>query len=80
MAKKFYFTFGTSEKFPFQRGWVEVYAETKRQAAEIFNRHYPPRHGDTVNCAFIYDQAYFENTEMFLDATWGGCHRVLNAE
>lgn len=78
--KKFYFTFGTSPKFPHSGGWVEVIAETKYEAAEIFNKHYPPRLKDPMvcNCAFIYNQEKFEGTEMFKDGNLGAkCHAVL---
>ena len=35
-AKKFYFTFGTDEKYPFQGGWVEIIAENKKEAIITF--------------------------------------------
>lgn len=75
---KFYFTFGTHPQFPFYKGWVEVIADTREEAVEIYNSYYPPKHGNTINCSFIYSQEEFEQTEMF-KGTWGdGCHKVLD--
>lgn len=77
--KKFYFTFGTDPQFPFYKGWVEVFAEDRSQAAKIFNSHFPPRQEGIVNCAFIYPQEEFEKTDMFTNRSWGGCHQILSA-
>lgn len=76
---KFYFTFGTDPQFPFYKGWVEVYAKTERDAVELFKSHFPPRHENVVNCAFIYSQKFFEETDMFKKKSWGSCHKVLTA-
>lgn len=57
MKNKYYFTFGTSEYFPFKNGCVVVEAGTRSEAIDKFNAKYPPRKGSIlVNCAFIYDQ------------------------
>jgi len=76
--KEYYFTFGTSEQFPFKKGFVVVIADNKNRAVEIFNAHYPPVHKDIINCAFVYDEEAFKETNMFKEySDWNICHRVL---
>lgn len=53
----FYFTFGSSEDFPYQNGYLIVKAETIREAAYKFMMQYPNRDGsDCLNCSDYYDQ------------------------
>ena len=60
-AKKFYFTFGTDEKYPFQGGWVEIIAENKKEAIFTFQAHYPNRQGSPFyNACDCYESSYFE--------------------
>lgn len=76
---KFYFTFGPSLTFPFQNGWVEVQAPTKKAAIQVFNAYYPERHEGCVNCAFIYTEEEFKKTIMYQknENLGGGCHVII---
>ena len=75
----FYFTFGASETMPFQSGWVEVVATSREEAVNIFNRRFPPKHGNFVNCAFIYDEKAFMATNMYRDGNFGAkCQERLS--
>lgn len=77
--RKFYFTFGTDEKYPFQGGWVEVIAPSRHLAFETFKKHYPNREGSPfINCCDCYESAYFKSTDMFTDGNFGAfCHAVI---
>ena len=62
--KKFFFTFGSDDKFPFSKDdYVVVIAPTTAEAQKIFDKEYPPRiEGLGIsNCAFIYDEGDFEH-------------------
>ena len=76
---RFFFTFGTSDDYPFYGGWVEVFADTRETAIEKFRTKYPDLHENTVNCAFIYSEAEWNKTSM---AKYGsnqgfGCQDVI---
>lgn len=32
----YYYTFGTDERYPYQGGWVQVFAETMKEANQFF--------------------------------------------
>lgn len=75
---KFYFTFGTSERFPYQGGWVEVFAHDCDEAIQKFNENYGMIEKDVVNCSFIYSEKEFKKTSMFTGSNKGDkCHEVL---
>lgn len=75
--EKFYFTFGTSEQFPYYGGWVEVLAPDYHTAVATFRAKYPDIHEGIVNCSDIYTSAQFEKSEM-TDGNFGAfCHEVL---
>lgn len=75
---KFYFTFGSDEKFPFQGGWVEVHAKDLRWAIEIFRRKYPDRDDyGCLNCADYYSEEDFDMLETGNRGAF--CHEVLRA-
>lgn len=78
---KFYFTFGTDSGFSFKGGWVVVSATDRENAVKRFEEDFPPRkkNNNIVNCAWIYDQKSFEDTEMFRenDNLGYGCHKEL---
>jgi len=79
----FYFTFGTSETQPYMRGWLEIFAEGKNQAIEIFRSRYPDRIPGLINCSFIYDKEAFANIQQkyyLNDPTWNICHETLRAD
>ena len=54
---KFYFTFGSAEKFPYKRGqYIVVMADSYKEAAGKFKTKYPnPDGGDVLNCADYYN-------------------------
>lgn len=58
---KYYFTFGSDERFPYGReDYVEVEAEDRAQACRLFTEIHPKRRGsDLVNCSMIYTEAEF---------------------
>ena len=69
----FYYTFGSDYGFPFQDGWVEIIASNREEADEIFVRHFPCRHPNTLNCSFVYTEA--EWLEMDPARNWHGYKR-----
>ena len=76
---RFFFTFGTSDNYPYYGGWVEVFAENLDEAVEKFRKKYPDLHEHTVNCAFIYPESEWIKTEMakFGSNQGFGCHDVI---
>ena len=79
VKRRFYFTFGTDERFPFCGGWVEVLAKNLREAQKIFGQHYHSRPGSILlNCAFCYTEEEFKKTPMYAESNWGHrCWEVL---
>ena len=75
---KFYFTYGSDERFPFQNGWTEVHAENMRQAETLFRAVHPDRAPGTLNCSWVYDEKKFEKTDCFKKGNFGArCHEVI---
>lgn len=68
----FYFTFGTNPGFPFQRGWVEVWAKDIEEAIEKFRAKYPDRTPGVVNCAFFYDSKRWAEMNPEFNPVWEG--------
>ena len=68
--KTFYFTYGTSESFPFSKGWTEVIAPDKDTAIKLFNILHKPRF-DCTNASFIYSEEEFKETSMFKEGNLG---------
>lgn len=64
---KFYYTYGTSENFPFNGGWTEINAENRDIADNIFKMFHPnrPECKNYLNCACVYDEESFQNTKMY---------------
>lgn len=54
--QKYYFTFGSDEKFPYQNGFIEVRAESYVDAVRVFRDNVPDRTKDVLNCSDVYDQ------------------------
>ena len=59
---KFYFTYGTSQTFPFQGGWTEVIAPNRQAAVGAFRAIHPDVTPNIINCSFIYSEEQFKNT------------------
>lgn len=74
---KFFFTFGTSEKFPYCGGWVEVFAPDRAKAVATYRSHFPDVNEGIVNCSDIYTEEQFMKTEMVNNNLGATCHKVL---
>lgn len=74
---KYYFTFGTSEQFPFCGGWVDVIAPSRSAAVRTFREKYPDVNEGIVNCAGIYTSDQFSRLEMANGNLGAGCHEIL---
>ena len=55
---RFYFTFGSDLGFPYQDTYLIVIADCKGEAMTKFQKKYPNRHKDCLNCAFVYIHYY----------------------
>ena len=59
---KFYFTFGTDEKYPFgTNDYVLVFADTMAEAHAKFKKRHPDRMPGIMNCAFYYTEEEWNN-------------------
>ena len=76
----YYFTFGCDPIFPFEGGWAKVKANTKEEAIEKFDSHYPRINKNIINCAFIYTEEQFKRTRMYEKQDNGGrsCHKIID--
>lgn len=75
----YYYTFGSDMRFPYQGGWVQVFAETSEKADAIFRKYFPDRHPGILNCAAIYAQENFPKS-MLINGNLGKyCHKVLGS-
>lgn len=54
--QKFYFTFGSWEKFPHQNGYMVVEAVDLKDAVETFRNKYPDIHKNCLNCSDYYTE------------------------
>ena len=59
---KFYFTFGSDARFPYQNTYLIVIADCLEDAICKFRKKYPDRHKNIVNCAFWYSQEQWEGS------------------
>ncbi|MDL2327503.1 hypothetical protein LJC64_02430 [Ruminococcaceae bacterium OttesenSCG-928-A11] len=76
--QKYYYTFGSDERFPYQGGWVEVMATSFAEAHAKFRARFPDRHQNCLNCSDYYDQGRMEATEMLTTGNRGAfCHEVI---
>ena len=74
----FYFSFGTADYFPFKLGWVEVRANSREEACEMFASHYPCRSDSMLNCSFVYNENAWKQTSMSQGGPGQVCHRVID--
>lgn len=65
--QRFFFTFGTSDKFPFHGGWVEVVAHDRAKAVATYRSRHPDVNEGIINCSDIYTEEQFMGTEMVQD-------------
>lgn len=71
----YFFTFGSSEMFPYQHGYVKVVGTSKDDAIAKFRSKYPDKSENTVNCAFIYTDK--EWLEIIKKHSMGICRDAL---
>lgn len=70
--QRFYFTYGSWESYPYHHGWTEVSAPTRKIAIMLFRAYHPHPEGDNyINCANIYTEKEFINTEIYLNGNGG---------
>lgn len=69
--KNYYFTYGTSDSYPFKGGWTKIEAPSKRIAIAIFREYHPDTHKDIVNCCSIYEEEQFHKTSMWSKGNFG---------
>lgn len=74
---KYFYTFGTSLQFPYQRGWVEIHAESSEEANKKFRSRFPDVNPGTLNCAFVYTEEQWNKMEP--EKNWHGwkCHEII---
>lgn len=79
VMEKFYFTYGTDPKYPFQGGWTLVYATSMAVAQRIFKSIHPNREGsDLLNCAWCYTHEQFMKGNAFKEGNFGvRCHEII---
>lgn len=74
---RFYFTYGAAGQ-PFTGGWTEVEAPTREAAYMAFRVYHPDRIEGIVNCADIYSESQFRQTEMYSSGNFGyRCHETI---
>ena len=69
---RFYFTYGSDERFPFQYGWTEIEAPSRALACAVFREHHPDRDPEEpcLNCVDVYTEEEFKNTPEFMQVNW----------
>jgi len=78
---RYFYTFGSDLKFPYQNGWVEIRAVSWEEAHAKFRARFPsrPGHDGTLNCAFFYDEEQWK--KMDPEHTWANyewrCHKII---
>lgn len=60
--EKVYFTFGSSEKFPYQNTYIIIVARDLRDAIKEFRKRFPDRNPDEpcLNCSFYYSESEWQ--------------------
>lgn len=56
MSKKFYFTFGSSEKFPWQNTYMVIISSDYWDAVDAFRKKYPDINENCLNCSDYYSE------------------------
>lgn len=74
----FYFSYGTSDFFPFKSpGWVEVRASDRMEACEMYSSHFPKRDG-LINCSFVYSEDEWQKAGMDQGGPGQVCCQVID--
>lgn len=58
--EKYYFTFGSWEKFPYKNAYLVVVASGFDDAVAAFRKKYPDVHENCLNCSFWYSEEKWE--------------------
>ncbi|MGN1370613.1 MAG: hypothetical protein ACI4WX_17195 [Aristaeellaceae bacterium] len=75
---KFYFTYGTSELYPFKGGWTEIVAPDRSAACAIFRMFHPNSYNGCLNCSEVYSRDEFVKTGMYKEGNFGvRAHEVI---
>ena len=80
-TQTFYYTFGTAEFYPYQKGWVEVKAEDRAHADALFRRHFPDRTPGVLNCSCVYSEEHFQKIQCHANnlPDWKICHAEISS-
>ena len=62
---RLYFTYGTSEKMPFQGGWSIVEGKSYKECLELYKLVHPQEEPNCICCACIYTEEEFKKTCMY---------------
>ncbi len=74
---KFYFTYGTDGTQPFIGGWTEVEAPDGAIAGNLFRAVHPDKTPGILNCAWVYSEERFLQTEMAKGNFGVCCHEKI---
>ncbi|MBQ9345899.1 MAG: hypothetical protein IJT94_00990 [Oscillibacter sp.] len=77
---KFYFTYGSDGRFPFQDGWTEIEAPSYALACAIFREYHPDRDPEVpcLNCADVYPEEQFKGTIEWMQVNYKDrCHERI---
>ena len=80
--KFYYFTFGSSENFPYQNTYIIIASADFNDAVNEFRSRYPDLHTNCLNCSFWYDEEMWEGVRssyagkspaeiIFAEKCWG---------
>lgn len=58
---RYYFTFGSDERYPYPNSYMVVEANSMNEACDIFSEKYPNRNGNVLNCASVYGSQEWDN-------------------
>ena len=68
----YYYTYGTTDTFPFTGGWTEIVADSIVVANRVFMRIHPNlTNPQYLNCSAVYLHDEISHTEMFRDGNMG---------
>lgn len=78
--KRYYVTFGTDERYPFEGGYLIILAHSAKEANGIYRSQYPDRTEGVLNYAFMYVEDVWERDRMY-EKYYSGMapHTVLSA-
>lgn len=69
--KKWYFTYGSGGRMPYDNGWTIIYAETMDEARKKHIKRYGLSEGGNPRYAFSYSEEEFNDTIMATEGNFG---------